>query len=78
MAHDKALGQTGIDTPSESAEAMLVKQIELLAAQIIKIREETSSEGTKASASAINAPMRVVRAMPTNAADTFSHPGVNF
>ena len=44
VAHDKSLRQSGFDTPSESAEAMLMTQVVQLAAQIIKIKEEVSAE----------------------------------
>ena len=83
VAHDKSLRQSGVDTPSEPAEALLMTQVEQLAAQIIKIKEEDSAEESKGGARAggiVNGPVRMMRASQSAAAmrAEISHPGVNF
>lgn len=51
MAHDSSLRQTGAEVPKEeSVEALLMKQVDQLANQIIKTKEEAVASPQNASA----------------------------
>ena len=43
VAHDKALRQKGADVPVESPDSLLLKQVDQLAAQIIKSRDDVAA-----------------------------------
>ncbi|GJF00414.1 AAA family ATPase [Phanerochaete sordida] len=45
MAHDKSLRRSGVDVPSEAVESVLVKQVDQLAAQIVKAKNESAESG---------------------------------
>ena len=82
IAHDKALRQKGADLPIESPDALLLKQVDQLAAQIIKSRDdvaETKQPGV-AHPSMFRGAMRATMAgfgHPTRATSVI-HGGTNF
>ncbi|KAF7792156.1 hypothetical protein EIP86_003186 [Pleurotus ostreatoroseus] len=82
VAHDKALRQKGADLPVESPDALLLKQVDQLAAQIIKSRDdvaETKQPGV-AHPSMFRGAMRATMAgfgHPTRATSVI-HGGTNF
>ena len=78
VAHDKSLRKSGVDVPYEAPETLLMKQVEQLANQIIKTKEDTFSVARGEGGAASAMPTRFVRAMPAESRSAFAHPGVNF
>lgn len=77
LAHDKSLRQTGADVPEESVEVLLMKQVDQLANQIIKTKEEPAATPSGAASTG----PRFMRAVQMHMGDVPVLPasgGVNF
>lgn len=86
MAHDKSLRQTGVDVSSEPVESVLLMQVDQLAAQIIKTKDETLEEAKgPASMNALTAKamargmdMKAIQGMLRGNSGSIVRSGVNF